>query len=175
MWIWEFSEIKKYFLLLLTMFTETKQFFLQTKLTRKDAEDLVCVVMYLTMLPLILTVIMIPLLLLVPLIAWVSRTLFELVFGIISSMVGLRVKDAQTLWALSYAPYVFAILAVTQPIASIASLVAFVYLLVERYKATGGQVLLFIVLAMVLGLVIASLFVVPFILVYGMAWVMAFI
>jgi len=127
------------------------------------------------MLPLILTVIMIPLLLLVPLIAWVSRTLFELVFGIISSMVGLRVKDAQTLWALSYAPYVFAILAVTQPIASIASLVAFVYLLVERYKATGGQVLLFIVLAMVLGLVIASLFVVPFILVYGMAWVMAFI
>lgn len=175
MWIWEFSEIKKYFLLLLTMFTETKQFFLQTKLTRKDAEDLVCVVMYLTMLPLILTVVMIPVLLLVPLIAWVSRAVFELVFGIISSMVGLRVKDAQTLWALSYAPYVFAILAVTQPIASIAAFVAFVYLLIERYKATGGQVLLLIVLSMVVGLVIAALVLVPLLLIFGMAWIMALV
>ena len=170
MWIWEFDKIKQYFLLLLTMFTDTQKFFLKTKLSRVQAEHLVCIVMYITMLPLLFTIILIPFLLLVPLYAWLSRVLFEFFVGIIAGLVRLRIKDLHTLWALMYAPYVFAILAITQPIASLASLVAYIYLLVERYKATGGQVLLMILLTTVLVSVVAAIILVPFLLFFGFAW-----
>ena len=169
MWIWEFDQLKQYFLLLMTMFTDTKNFFLKTKLNRSQAQNLVCVVMYVSMIPLLFTIILAPFILLVPLFAWLSLIIFELLFGIMAALVNLKVKDKPALWALSYAPYIFAVLAITQPLASLASLVAFIYMLVERYKATNAQVGIMLLLTLVMMGLLFTILWIPIALVFGLS------
>lgn len=169
MWVWEFDQLKQYFLLLMTMFTDTKHFFLKTRLNRSQAQNLVCVVMYVSMIPLLFTIILAPFILLVPLFAWFSLIIFELLFGIMAALVNLKVKDKHALWALAYAPYIFAVLAITQPLASLASLVAFIYMLVERYKATNAQVGIMLLLTLVMMSLLFAIIWIPIALVFGLS------